>query len=543
MAFFRLRWLLGAAFLFIHACGPASNGTDNGQLEIFVNNQTVTLLPEQTADVQVRLHTSAPLLSSAEISLRSSNDMPLPDSIRFSFDTTTLYPSPNQDATTTLHLGISTPLDMDSYSVRIYAHSKDNTAQRDLTLSSPKSASSWRRPVQTDGTDQVLALAGDHSGGVYVAAATTAAFANLSSQGNFDAYLLHYRANGAVSFVTPLATTGTDVITALAVDADDTVYAAGYTYGAFLGQQNVGKADGFVAKIGKDGGLAWLQQIGSTENDQLTSIALGPDGGIYVAGLTEGSLFGHNNAGGSDVVVAKLSSTGHLDWLNLFGTVENERTNGVSDYDTVGLAVDAGGAIYVCGSTMGTFPLATAQGRGDAFIARLQEGGQIMWLNQMGSSNNDALVAMVPHPSELIYAVGWAQGSFFGQLPMGNQDAILLAVKPDGTVASVRQFGTPYSDVLNALSIQNDQIYVAGSTHGAFPGQKSSGLQDVFFARLSLEGSTQWLRQLGTSQPDSGSAITVSKQSLYLGGTTFGDFITGAKLMGSDGLLNQYPLN
>jgi len=109
-----------------------------------------------------------------------------------------------------------------------------------------------------------------------------------------------------------------------------------------------------------------------------------------------------------------------------------------------------------------------------------------------------------------------------------------------------RQFGTSYADSINGLTVVGDRLYVAGTTRGAFPGQMQYGQQDVFFVRLSPEGSTTWLRQIGTTQSDTGQAMAGSHGSgmnLYLGGITFGDFEKDMLLSESDGFLNQYQLD
>jgi hypothetical protein len=128
---------------------------------------------------------------------------------------------------------------------------------------------------------------------------------------------------------------------------------------------------------------------------------------------------------------------------------------------------------------------------------------------------------------------------------MGGQDALIIGLKPDGTQAVARQFGTSYADTINSMVIVGGNLYFAGTTRGAFPGQMQYGQQDVFFIRLSPEGSTQWLHQVGTTQADSGDAIAGSLgngMNLYVGGLTFGNFDKDVTLEHSDGFLNQYTL-
>lgn len=525
--------------VFLPTCGRPT--TPDSQFALSLSIDTLMLLPGKSVDVTVKIHTTAQLDAPVILTLRSPGDEPLPDGITATFDPPAVVPAPGQDASTKLHLVAQTQLSEDSYPLVVFARSQDQEADAALTLNVSGTESNWHRPIATPGTEQIQVLGADHSGGVFIGVNTTGAFAGLTNQGNYDGYVLHYRQNGAVSYVQPLATVGSDVVTAMAVDSDDSVYVAGVTYGAFPAQSNQGKADNFLAKISSEGKLAWVRQFGTPEVDQLTGVAVAPDGTVYATGITEGAFPGQTFAGGSDVFLASFAADGTSNWIREFGTDQIERTNAVANTQGAAVTVDAGGNVYVCGSTQGAFPGATSQGLGDGFVASFKSDGTKSWLQQIGSYGDDALVAIVAHPNGQVYAAGWARGPLGGQVQMGGQDGVIVAYKSDGTRGMVRQFGTSYADVINGIGLLGEQIYVAGSTRGSFPGQTQAGVQDAFFARIAPEGSTLWLRQLGTSQSDSGAAIVGSGKYLYVGGITFGDFDTDLALTESDGFLNQYP--
>lgn len=525
--------------VFLPTCGRPT--APDSQFALSLSIDTLMLVPGKSVDVMVKIHTTAQLNAPVILSLRSPGDEPLPGGLSATFDPPAVVPTPGQDASTKLHLVAQPQLTDDSYPLVVLARSQEQEADAALTLTVSGTESNWHRPIATPGTEQIQALGADHTGGVFVGVNTTSAFADLTNQGNYDGYVLHYRQNGAVAYVQPLATVGSDVVTALAVDSDDSVLVGGVTYGAFPGQSNQGKADSFLAKLSSDGKIAWVRQFGTAEVDQLTGVAVAPDGTILATGITEGAFPGQTFAGGSDVFLASFAPDGTSNWIREFGTDQLERTNAVANTQGSAVTVDAAGNIYLCGSTQGTFPGATSQGLGDGFVARFQSDGTQKWLQQVGSYGDDALVSIVAHPNGQVYAAGWARGPLGGQVQMGGQDGVVVAYKNDGTRAAVRQFGTSYADVINGISLLGEQLYVAGSTRGSFPGQSQRGTQDAFFARLTPEGSTVWLRQLGTSQSDSGSGLVGSGRYLYLGGITFGDFDTDLALTESDGFLNQYP--
>ncbi len=527
--------------LFVPTCnsdGSANGG--NAPFTLSLSSNALMLSPGQTVDVTVKLHTTDTLSAPVIMSLGSPDNQPRPQGLNAAFDPPAVSPTPMQDATTTLHVLAVMPLQNPSYPLSVYAQSGGEQANAPLSVTVVGNSANWHRQIQTPGTTQVLALTPDGSGGTYVAANTTDSFAGFTNQGDFDGYLLHYRSDGALDFATPFATTGSDIPTALATDANGNIYVAGFTYGTFPGQVSTGSADAFLAKVSSTGALIRLTQFGTAGVEQLTTMALDPIGGVYVGGLTSGAFLGQSNAGGFDVFVAHFLPYGTLDWVTEFGTNQDERTNGVPNEAGVGLTLDTSGNLYVCGSTQGAFPGNTSLGKGDAFLAHVMSAGALSWVKQYGSSLDDALLSIAAHSNGQFYTAGWTLGSFDGQQPSGGQDAVVAAFKSDGTLAMTRQFGTSYADVANALTISQDQLYVIGTTRGSFPGQMQAGIMDIYFTRMNPDGSTVWLRQIGTSQADSGTTIIGTGSNLYIGGTTFGSFNTNAILSQSAGIVFQY---
>lgn len=541
-----LTLLVLSAAAIVAAPGCNSNSGKGTDLTLSLSTDNVKMAPGQTLDVMVTIKSNVNLDSQVVLSLRSPGDEALPTGLNAAFDPPLVQPSPGNDTTAKLHLLAMPTLSGESFPLVVYARNKAQEATAVLNLTLLGGSGNWRRPIASAGTDQIAAMSGDHGDGVYVAVNTTGGFADGKNMGDFDAYLMHYRGNGAVSFVTPLRTGSSDIINAIAVDSDDNVYLAGYTYGIFPGQSGIGKADAFLAKVSSAGTLAWLQQLGTSEIDQLTGVAVAPDGSVYVTGHTEGDFPGYTNAGAIDVFVGHYGADGKRDWVMQFGSDADEKSNNVIG-PGLAITVDAQGNVFVAGSTQGVLPGGTSLGLGDAFITRLNpQNGTIVWLKQVGSYADDAILSLAAHPNGTIYAAGWAKGPFPGQIQMGGQDGLVLGYKADGTQTVARQFGTSYADSLNGINVVGDRLYVAGTTRGAFAGQMQYGQQDVFFVRLTPEGSTLWLRQIGTTQSDTGQAFTGSLgqgMNLYLGGVTFGDWDKDVTLAESDGFLNQYQLD
>ena len=65
-------------------------------------------------------------------------------------------------------------------------------------------------------------------------------------------------------------------------------------------------------------------------------------------------------------------------------------------------------------------------------------------------------------------------------------DALVRKYDSTGEELWFRQFGSPGDDSGSSVAIDEEgEVYVAGHTHGAMPGQTHSGKQDAFVVRLT----------------------------------------------------------
>ncbi len=532
-----LRRELSALFLFLVSAwlglaGCGRTPSERSTLSLTVTTGALKLAPGQSSTLGVQVATTAVLKSLVQLTSVGEGSSELPPGLSVAFEPAELTVAPS--AMAQLRIAALPTAAVGTYSLIITARSDEYEQSTRLKVTLSGAGQGWQRQVGSPGSEVLSSLAIDSTGSVCAAGQTTGSIGGRPNAGQFDGYLLKYKPSGALFWAQTLATASSDVITAIAVDAADNIYAAGYTYGAFPGSMNAGKADGFVAKYNASGALLWLRQLGSSEIDQLTALAVDPTGGVVAVGATEGGfglLMNRGPLGTSDVVVIKLSADGQQVYAQQLGTDMNERPTGI--------AVDATGAVYVVGSTQGAFPGATALGGYDLFVFKLMADGSLGWMRQEGTPYDDQLSAALIDGKGALTAVGWTRGAFGGQTQSGGQDALLLSYDPSGARQLTRQFGTSYNDVLNGLTRVGDTLYAVGSTRGAFPDQIPSGSADIFTVRFAADGGVAWLTQLGTDQSDSGNGIAATATTLYLGGTTFGTF-DGQILQGdSDGIIVQ----
>jgi hypothetical protein len=216
----------------------------------------------------------------------------------------------------------------------------------------------WTRQFGTPGSDFVAGVAAD-AGGVYVAGNTQGALpGQVAAGGQADAFVRKLDPAGNELWTRQFGTPTVDAVTGVSVGAGH-VYVVGYTFGAL--EAPAGSFDAFVRKLDPAGNELWTRQFGSAAWDQANGVTA-DDGGLSVAGQTEGVLPGQQSAGLRDAFVRRYNATGDELWTRQFGT---ERIDEAS-----GLAV-ANGVTYAGGASGNPVIGEGGSANFEAFLARI----------------------------------------------------------------------------------------------------------------------------------------------------------------------------
>jgi len=310
------------------------------------------------------------------------------------------------------------------------------------------------------------------------------------------------------------------------------VYVTGVTDGTLLGQTSAGFIDAFVRKYDANGNEIWTRQFGSPERDETRSISVDTSG-VYVSGWTTGALPGQTRAGREDAFVRKYDPDGNEIWTRQFGTSESAFASGI--------AVDGSG-VYVTGSTNGAFPGQTSAGSQDVFVRKYDVEGNEIWTRQFGTPEGDAASKIAVDASGM-YVAGSTPGALSGQTSAGNNDAFVRKYDLDGNELWTRQFGGANFDAAVGVAVDASGVYVAGNTEGALPGQTSAGPRDVFLRKYNFDGNELWTRQFGTSDDEIARAVAVDASGVYVAGRT-GGALPGQTSAGSgDAFVRKYDVD
>lgn len=272
----------------------------------------------------------------------------------------------------------------------------------------------------------------------------------------------------------------------------------------------------------------WSRAGGGTNHDFGRGIARLPNGDLVVVGDFEGTAtFGSTtltSAGGSDLVVARLTPAGSLVWAVSGGGPQNEVGRGV--------ATDAAGNIYVCGDGGGGVIFGSLTVPPGAWIAKLDGSGNFLWVRQFSPNGMAVRVAAQPGTNGICVA-GWFVSGF--SLPgiglvnsTGGGDSLVVALDSAGNYQWAWTAGCVANDGAHAVAVAaNGDVLVTGP-FGSGPPQafnfggtilNTFGDRDVFVARLSSSGTLLWATNAGGMGEDVGMAVaTDALGNVYVAG-------------------------
>jgi hypothetical protein len=295
-----------------------------------------------------------------------------------------------------------------------------------------------------------------------------------------------------------------DNVSGIAVDLDGNIYVVGQTSSStFVGSPIspfLGEYDIYVAKLNSSGALQWYTFLGDTSDDQAGKVAVDTSGNVYVVGRTI------LPSDGDYSLVAKLNTSGVLLWKTYLGG---------PDYDEgEGIALDGSGNIYVAGASSSTWgtPLNPFSGGNDVFLAKLSGPGVLQWMTFIGGTSGEGCLEIVADSGGNVYIAGESSGTWGSPVRAfsGVTDAFVAKLTSSGAPQWHTFLGGTSSDQAQAIAKDdNGDVYVTGDSYLTWgtPVRAFGGGHDAFVAKLDGSGALQWNTFLGGSSTDVGTGI------------------------------------
>lgn len=344
--------------------------------------------------------------------------------------------------------------------------------------------------------DRAYGIAVDASGAAYVTGTTTSPdfptrqAEQSTLEGSRNAFVFKLNPMGDILvYSTFLGGSGADTANGIALDASGNAFLVGDTTSlnfpaSGFQTANRGGQDAFVAKLSASGEeLLFSTYLGGAGSDHGGAIAVDASGTVYVTGSTWSANFPVENAfqrtiaGSCNAYVARLSSDGNT---LMFSTYLGGSGCTLAYPETgQGMALDAQGNAYVAGVTSSSdFPLLNAVqpqllGSTDAFVAKLNSSGGLLFSTFMGGSGVDVGNAIALDASGAIYVVGYTYSTDFPvtvgavQTESGGAcDAFLFKLSPSGdTLLYATYLGGADADTASGVALDaSGNVYLGGWT-------------------------------------------------------------------------------
>jgi hypothetical protein len=274
------------------------------------------------------------------------------------------------------------------------------------------------------------------------------------------------------------------------------------------------------------------REWGDRNNSGANGVAFDSEGNVLVSASTIGALMPLTTfAGGRDVLV-KWTPSLELSWALSRGTF----TEGISR----AVAVDQDDNAFL--AAVYSLEDAPSGPSGlDVTITKIAPDGAELWSKTFGSTLYDEASELATDSDGNLIVGGFTYGKLAEDEALGESDALVMKLAPDGTRLWARQFGTAGSDTARGICVDADgDIYVTGAI-----GAVGEGSGDWYIAKLSSSGEQQWLEQLSTAGLDGGTGIACGADAVYAVGVTRGrlDDPNAAALPKTDLALVKYDLD
>lgn len=315
----------------------------------------------------------------------------------------------------------------------------------------------WVYAAGGTGRDRGRKIALDSSGNIYVTGYywSTVDFGggNVTSNGNWDAFLLKLDSSGTFQWVKSYGSNYNDLGRDVAIDSNDNIYMLGnYRYTVDFGggdEINNNNSDIFLVKFNSSGVFQWVYTAGASESDDSRALALDSNDNLYITGSFRDTV----NFGGGNITAANLDDLFILK-LNSSGAYQNIYTSNIfTTQKGKGLAVDSSGNIYATGTFSGTVDFGggniTSSGN-DIYLLKLNSSFAFQWVKRFavdnGSTGQALGLAVTVDEDGNVYSVGQIGGSVDfggGTINFGSQDdAYIVKYDSSGSFQWSKTFGS-----------------------------------------------------------------------------------------------------
>jgi hypothetical protein len=301
----------------------------------------------------------------------------------------------------------------------------------------------WAKNAGGTNDDEGFSVSTDSSDNVYLTGYFSSSLITfdsitLTNSGGSNVFIAKYDTNGNILWAKSSGGLGVDDGVSCSADIYGNVFVTGWFYSSITFDSttliNSGINDAFIVKYDTNGNVLWAKSATGAHDDGGLSVSTDASGNVFFTGIfysptiTFGSIT-LTNAGGYDVFIAKYDANGNVLWA--------KRAGGTGWDEGYSVKADASGNVFVAGyfsssSISFTNTTLTNAGGYDAFIAKYDANGNVLWAKSAGGINNDVAIAVSVDAGKNIFAIGYFSsptvifGSDILTQPVGSSNPMFI---------------------------------------------------------------------------------------------------------------------
>ncbi|MCC5941353.1 MAG: hypothetical protein JJU37_07395 [Balneolaceae bacterium] len=367
--------------------------------------------------------------------------------------------------------------------------------QRDIHLTKLRANGSieWVRTFGGNGTDLANDVIEDRAGNYVIAGSSDSNSGNFSGQnrGGIDLFMMKVSPEGELIWARKYGGSGDDRANALIEAPGSGYFVTGSTQSndlTFFQKDNTSR-DLFVIFTDLNGEPNWTRTAGGTSADEAFGIAISVRNGVVVTGThqSENGNFSGVDAGSGGVFTLELDVFGQFISLISFAA------EGTDIGRSIKSTADSG--FIIAGSTDSSTGMFNRDNGGnrDAFLMKLSSNYSIEWVRTIGGSSDDAAFNAIQTANNQYIIAGESRSNDgdFEELNQGNNDAFLAKTDQSGNLLWTNTYGASGSETARSvIQTSLNEIAVTGwteSTDGLF--DQSPGGRNIFFLLTDTDGN------------------------------------------------------
>lgn len=323
---------------------------------------------------------------------------------------------------------------------------------------------------------------------------------------------------------------------------------------------SLGAEDGFFAKYDLNGNLLWIKKAGSVSGQERIDKAVAVGNHIYAcASLGSAPKYENtttlNSYGGSDGYILKTDTAGNLLSHINFGGTSNDYAYLITKDDSSNLYVS--GDFASTSIDFGSTPTKANNGLYDLYFAKYDTGLNDKWSVTAGSAGSEVVNRMTTDISGNSYIVGGFSNTVdFGGTSLtsnGGKDAFVAKYNNAGALVWVKKVGGTGSEELRTMLLHNNELVVSGYYDNTFTYDTATltGIagRDLMVFKFNTAGNLLWAKGYGgTGDETPNEMISGNNNNLLICGALFGATSFGPTLNATskgnsyDGVIWEFAL-